>query len=153
MTELSSALAMLGESALAAARTDAILACNEATAAHGLSLTLTQALSLEETRRTSLKRTGRIEFGGGITEKLIRAFCGSPYISQQVWEKTLHTLTELFYDLKNELPDSFSDDRLISAMLDAFDGPCRGETELLSGEMTELIRRENRSRAGEAEHE
>ena len=48
-----------------------------------------------ETRTVSLKSNGRIEFGGGVVEKIIKEFCDSPYISMHNYVETLHELIEI----------------------------------------------------------
>ena len=111
---------------------DKILACNSTTEAYGLTLTQKQALKLVQTRTEVLKKTSRVEFGTGIIDKLILAFCDSPYIEQQNYEDTLHELISLFYSAKNDTWDTISDDALIEFMKDSFNGPCRGSLELLS---------------------
>lgn len=110
-----------------------ILDCNRHTAKYGLTLDPGQALALAETRENALRRSGRIEFGAGITEKLIIAFCDSPYISKDDYEETLHELTMIFYDMKNETWDAVSDDELIRSMREAFDVYCHGSADILAG--------------------
>ncbi|MCI5753828.1 MAG: DUF6323 family protein [Clostridiales bacterium] len=152
MNEQKNVLAHLLSEAAPARQTERLLACNGDTAAYGLRLTPQQAQALEQTRQTALRETGRIELDGGMTDKLIRAFCSSPYVTQETWEETLHALLALFYAVKNELPDRMGDDAVLSCMRRAFDGPCRGSLELLAGEaMPALIRRWNRRAAGPAE--
>ena len=112
--------------------TQALLALNEETSAHGLRLTEDQALSLVHTREESLKKTGRVEFGGGVIERLIRAFCDSPYLSQDNYVETLHALVDLFYEFKNETLDLLSDAELVSFMKQAFDGACAGSIDMLA---------------------
>ncbi|MGN0661137.1 MAG: DUF6323 family protein [Oscillospiraceae bacterium] len=77
-----------------------ILRANEKTSQYGLVLTKEQAAALAQTRVSSLKNSGRIEFKGGTVDKIILAFCDSPYISPQNYEETLHRLIGLFYDFK-----------------------------------------------------
>lgn len=121
-----------------------ILKCNKTTAKYGLVLTEQAAVSLAETRSYSLSSNGRIEFGGGIVDKLILAFCDSPFISQQNYEQTISELIELFYYFKNETNDKVTDTGLIRIMKKAFDGECQGSTELLESEVLErLVRRSN----------
>lgn len=110
-----------------------ILDCNRHTAQYGLTLDPGQAMALAETRENALRCSGRIEFGTGITEKLIMAFCDSPYISQGDYEATLHELTLIFYDMKNETWDAVSDDELIGSMREAFDVYCHGSADILAG--------------------
>jgi hypothetical protein len=107
--------------------------CNEYTINYGLTLTHLDAVELVETRDLALKGTGRIEFGGGVIEKIIKEFCISPYISKHNYAETLHELTEIFYFYKNETLDLMSDDDLIKFMKDSFDGLCQGSLELLAG--------------------
>ena len=120
---------------------ESILKCNETTKAYGLVLTPEQALALEETRAASLQKTGRIELGGGITDKLIMAFYDSPYISKENYAETLHDLIELFYSFKNETQDLVADDALIAYMKKFFDGQCCGSLELLAGDALPALAR------------
>jgi hypothetical protein len=107
--------------------------CNDLTAQFGLALSHADAAALVETRALALKNNGRIEFGGGVIDKIIREFCDSPYISMHNYAGTLHELTEIFYFYKNETLDLMSDDDLIKFMKSSFDGKCQGSLELLSG--------------------
>ena len=120
----------------------AILSCNQFSSEHGLTLTEEQAAELVETRGVSLRANGRVEFGGGVIDRLIRAFCSSPYLTAQNYAPTLHELTEIFYCCKNETLDQISDDELIRFMAQAYNGPCGGSLELLANrELAELARR------------
>jgi len=118
-----------------------ILKCNEVTVNFGLVLTEKQALALVETRLFALKENGRIEFSGGVINKIIYEFCNSFYLSMHNYEKALHELLEIFYYYKNETLDLISDDDLIKNMKTAFDGVCQGSFELLAGrELDKLAR-------------
>ncbi len=100
-----------------------------------------EAIELVETRDLSLKSYGRIEFGGGIIDKIIKEFCNSPYISMHNYAETLHELIEIFYYYKNETLDLLSDAELITFMKNSFDGRCHGSLELLAGrELAQLAR-------------
>lgn len=110
---------------------NSILSCNEETYQYGLLLTVEQAHALVLSRNQSLKASGRIELGGGVIEKLIQSFAGSPYITPENYEETLHRLIDIFYSFKSDTWESVSDDQLIEFMKDAFDGSCRGCLELL----------------------
>ena len=79
-----------------------------------------------------MKKTGRIEFAGGILPKLIYAFCDSPYIEQEEYAELLMELQEMFYLLKKETLEQLTDDELIRAMGLVFDFSC-GSLELLRG--------------------
>jgi hypothetical protein len=118
-----------------------VIKCNDYTHRYGLTLTEAQAMALVETRAAALRDNGRIEFGGGAVDKLIREFCDSPYLSQQCYADTLHELTEIFYAYKNETLDLLSDEELIRHMKIFFDGSCQGSLELLkSRELYKLAR-------------
>ncbi len=118
-----------------------IIKCNDFTAKYCLALTNEQAVELVETRTYSLKANGRIEFGGGVIDKIIKEFCDSRYISMHNYTEILHELIEMFYYYKNETLDLISDDDLIKFMKEAFDGVCQGSTDLLSGrELAKMAR-------------
>lgn len=107
--------------------------CNEFTAQFGLTLSYADAIELVETRDFALKSNGRIEFGGGAINKIIKEFSDSSYIMKYNYVEILHELIEIFYFYKNETLDLISDDDLIKFMKDNFDGKCQGSLELLSG--------------------
>lgn len=107
--------------------------CNDFTAQYGLTLSHGDAVELVETQGIALKNNGRLEFGGGVIDKIIREFCDSPYISMNNYAETIRELTEMFYFYKNETLDLISDDELIKFMKSSFNGKCQGSLELLSG--------------------
>lgn len=109
-----------------------IIKCNDFTENFGLILTHNQAVELVETRSYALKANRRIEFGGGVIDKIIKEFCNSPYISMDNYAQILRELVEMFYYYKNETLDLVSDDDLIKFMGKAFNGVCQGSLELLS---------------------
>ena len=113
-------------------QSEKLLACNEKTAQYGLTLTPLQAQALTVTRAEALSKAGRIELGDGITEKLILAFCDSPYLSGENYEEVLHELLECFYLFKNETADCIGDDALLRFLRKQFDGPCGGSVRLLT---------------------
>lgn len=125
------ALAAISSSLMERQTADKILGCNEETAKYGLVLTEQQALALVRTRTNALKENRRIELNGSIVDKLILAFCDSPYIEKDTYEDTLHELISLFYDLKNNTWDTVSDDDIIEFMKSAFNNRCYGSLELL----------------------
>ncbi|MFA9379482.1 MAG: DUF6323 family protein [Acetanaerobacterium sp.] len=118
-----------------------IVAQNDLTCRYGLTLTHAEATELVQTRNKALADNGRVEFGGGIVEKMIAAFCDSPYLSQRDYAPALHELVELFYYFKNETLDEVSDDELIDSMKDAFDHTCFGSLELLADRELEALAR------------
>ena len=126
--------------------TDRILACNEKIEKYGLVLTGQQAVALVQTRTNVLKENKRVELNGGVVDKLILAFCDSPYVDKDTYEDTLHELISLFYDLKNNTWDTVSDDDAIGFMKDAFNNRCHGSLELLSDETLRLSEHIHRGR-------
>lgn len=119
----------------------ALLALNERTEARGLRLSEGQALELVAARTEALAKTGRIEFGGGAIERLILAFCDSPYLSRDHYAQSLRELIDLFYEFKNETLDRISDQELVGFMVQAFDGPCAGSVDLLAGQALPALAR------------
>ena len=132
------ALVSISSSLMEQQTANKILACNEEIGKYGLVLTEQQALALVQTRTNALKENKRIELNGVIVDKLILAFCHSPYIGKDTYEDTLHELINLFYDLKNNTWDTISDDDIIEFMKNAFNNRCFGSLELLSGEALRL---------------
>ncbi|MFD3158824.1 DUF6323 family protein (plasmid) [Haloimpatiens sp. FM7330] len=110
-----------------------IIQCNKFTREYGLKLYEKDVKEIIKTRNTALQRSGRIEFNGQIINKIITAFCDSPYISQYNYSDTINELVEIFYNYKNETLDYISDDELIEIMKDKFDNYCQGSLELLEG--------------------
>ena len=106
--------------------------CNDLGKPYGLCLTEQDITELVELRSQALRNTGRVEFGGGILPKLIRAFCSSPYLDAYNYAETLGLLQDAFYYYKSESQDRFSDDDLIEFMMDVFNGPAHGSAELLT---------------------
>ena len=131
--DLRMAVLSQGGALSAAQQTQDVLSCNETTAAYGLQLTPQQAQALLDTRSAALRKTGRVELGGSILQKVVLTFCDSPYLTQESYEETLHQLVAAFYHFKNETEDRVGDDALLRYMKQAFDGPCRGSLELLTG--------------------
>jgi hypothetical protein len=118
-----------------------IIECNDFTIRFGLTLSQFDAVELVEAGALALKCNGRMEFGPGIIDKIIKEFCDSPYISMHNYTETIRELTEMFYFYKNETLDLISDDYLIKFMKNNFNGKCQGSLELLSGrELAKMAR-------------
>lgn len=118
-----------------------IMKCNEITARYGLTLSPAEARELVATRTEALNSNGRIEFAGGIINKLIIKFCDSAFLTQYNYATTLNDLIETFYYFKNETLDEISDDELIALMKKYFDQNCRGSMELLQNRELEALAR------------
>ncbi|KZL90474.1 DUF6323 family protein [Clostridium magnum] len=112
-----------------------IFQCNEFTSEYGLKLSEEDVKEIINTRNVALEKSGRIEFNGQIINKIIRAFCDSPYISQYNYSDTINELVEIFYNYKNETLDYIGDDELIEIMKKNFDNYCQGSLELLEGKV------------------
>lgn len=113
---------------------------NEYTSQYGLLLSDKQIQNILNRRKEVLKETGRVEFRGGIIEKLIKEFCDSQYIDQENYESTLYTLLEIFYEYKNETMDFVTDEELIKFMKKSFDGVAQGDLEYLAGTVMDKMK-------------
>lgn len=108
-----------------------VLQSNEYTSKFGLSLSEQDVEELMIVRRECLQEHQRVEFGKGVIEKLIYAFCDSPYIYQENYADTLSRLQDIFYLYKNESMDELTDDELIEYMRKSFDETCQGSLDYL----------------------
>ncbi len=122
----------------------ALLKCNEVSARFGLQLSETEIDELIENRRETLERCGRIEFGGGVIQKIIMEFFDSPFLYQDNYVGTLMELQECFYYFKNESLETLSDDELIKLMKKYFDDVCQGSVEYLQTTILENYCRDQR---------
>ncbi|HWT74456.1 MAG TPA: DUF6323 family protein [Mobilitalea sp.] len=115
----------------------ALQQCNDVTAKFGLQLTEPEIGQLIEHRKEALEKNGRIEFGGGVIQKMIMEFADSAYLYQENYAETLIELQECFYYFKNESMEILSDDELIKRMKMYFDDVCHGSIEYLQTTMLE----------------
>ena len=118
---------------------------NQYTKNFGLCLSEEQMQELMVTHMECLKEQQRIEFGGGITDKLIFAFCDSDYIYQDNYVETIQRLQQIFYLYKNESMDEMTDDELINLMRNVFDTECQGSLDYLEQTSLEKFAREIRA--------
>lgn len=123
----------------------ALVECNSYTGSFNLSLTEEEAKELVLSKKESLKRQGRLEFGESILPKLIYAFCDSSYIHQGNYLETLEGLQDIFFTYKNETMDGITDDELIAYMREKFEGECGGSLEYLEETILESFARKARS--------
>ena len=114
---------------------------NEYATQYGLCLTDYDIRELLIKRRECLSEQQRVEFGTGILEKLIFAFCDSGFIYQENYAETIVRLQSIFYSYKNESLDELTDDELRSIMRDAFDGECQGSLDYLEETFLEQFAR------------
>ena len=118
---------------------------NEYTNRFGLSLTDADIREVLVRRRECLSEQQRVEFGAGIVDKIIFAFCDSDFIYQDNYLETIIRLQNIFYLYKNESMDELTDDELICVMRNAFDGKCQGSLEYLEETFLDEFAREIRS--------
>lgn len=136
---------------MAAVRED-LAVCNEATAAHGLSLTEEQMAEIVQRRREALQAAGRVEFGRGALRDIVVAFCDSPYLQQEEYGDVLVDLQDAFYRYKEEAEadGGIADEELLAAMRRAFDDRAHGSMDALECMgLLELRAHARRERAGE----
>ena len=124
---------------------EAIRKTNDYTRRFGLSLSEEDAQELMASHMECLKEEQRIEFGEGITDKLIFAFCDSDYIYQDNYVETIQRLQQIFYLYKNESMDEMTDDELINLMRNVFDTECQGSLDYLEQTSLEKFAREIRA--------
>lgn len=122
-----------------------VLETNQYTNQFGLTLSEEDTKLLVKERNNTLKEQQRVEFGEGILNRLIFAFCDSDFIYQENYVETIVSLQEIFYLYKNESMDELTDDELIDYMKNAFNGDCQGSLEYLSGTFLERLAREIRT--------
>lgn len=118
-----------------------LVSFNKLTKKYGLSLSETDAKALIESRNESLVRHGRIEFGMGILDRIIFAFCDSPYLTQENYAETIHDLIEIFYYFKSDTFDTLDDETLIELMKTNFNEGCEGSVDLLAMKDLETMAR------------
>ena len=124
---------------------EAIRKTNDYTQRFGLSLSEEDVQELMVSHMECLQEEQRIEFGGGITDKLIFAFCDSDYIYQENYVDTIGRLQQIFYLYKNESMDELTDDELIDLIRNAFDTECYGSLDYLEQTYLEKFAREIRA--------
>lgn len=110
---------------------NALRKTNEYANQYGVCLTDYDIQKLLIRRRECLVEQQRVEFGTGILDKIIFAFCDSDYIYQDNYVETIARLQSIFYLYKNESMDELTDDELINIMRNAFDEECQGSLEYL----------------------
>lgn len=111
--------------------------CNDYTTRYGLQLSEPEIQQLIEHRKEALEKNGRVEFGGGVIQKIIMEFADSPFLYQENYTETLMELQECFYYFKNEAFEKLSDDELIKLMKKLFDDVCQGSVPYLQTTMLE----------------
>ena len=106
---------------------------NQAAKNYGLVLTEEEASLIFDERCSTLKEQKRVEFGEGITSKIIYEFCDSSFIDQNNYVNTIIRLQEIFYLYKNEMQDEITDEELLHFMREQFEDICYGDLDYLEG--------------------
>lgn len=110
-----------------------IMETNQTTVKYGLVLSEADAKLIVSARNNALREQRRVEFGPGISEKIIYEFCDSAYVDQDNYVDTVIRLQEIFYLYKNEMLDEITDDELLHFMKEQFETVCFGDLEYLEG--------------------
>ena len=108
-----------------------VIKANQYTEQFGLTLSQQEAQLILDNKKSELKVQRRVEFGEGITTKIIHEFCDSEYIDQNNYVSTIIRLQEIFYLYKNEMNDEITDDELLHLMREQYDKLCFGDLEYL----------------------
>lgn len=108
------------------------LKCQTLAERYGMKLTRRQFEALGQARHQTLEATGRLDFGGGVADRLVYAFCDSPFSDSNGFASLLMEMQELFYTFRNETLDVLTDEELISVMEQLFNGEAQGSLEYLS---------------------
>ena len=110
-----------------------VMETNQDTVKYGLTLSEADAQLIVSERGNALKEQKRVEFGTGISVKIIYEFCDSAYIDQNNYVDTIIRLQEIFYLYKNEMQDEITDDELLHFMKEQFETICFGDLDYLEG--------------------
>lgn len=116
-----------------------VMEMNQITGKYGLVLSEEDAELILKEHYHVLRKERRIEFGGGITTRIISEFYDSDFIDQHNYADTIIRLQEIFYLYKNEMMDEITDDELLHFMREQFEGVCFGDLEYLEGTCLNLF--------------
>ena len=110
-----------------------VVETNQTAERYGLVLSEEDAKLILEEKNNALREQKRVEFGGGITPKIIYEFCDSDFIDQNNYVETIIRLQEIFYLFKNEMEDEITDDELLHLMKEQYELICFGDLDYLEG--------------------
>lgn len=116
-----------------------VVETNQTAERYGLVLSEEDAKLILEEKNNALREQKRVEFGGGITPKIIYEFCDSDFIDQNNYVDTLLRLQEIFYLYKNEMQDEISDEELLHFMKEQFEEVCFGDLGYLEGTCLQIF--------------
>lgn len=95
----------------------------------GCNLSNREVEEVVRTEAACLTESGRICFGEGVPARLIRAFSDSAYFAGDV-ANTLMDLVESFYEMRDDLPAQVTDQEIVEALREYFDGEAAGDVGL-----------------------
>ena len=110
-----------------------VIETNQKTAPYGLVLSQQDAELIIQEHHHALREQRRVEFGDGITPKIIYEFCDSDFIDQNNYVETIIRLQEIFYLFKKEMEDEITDDELLHLMKEQYELICFGDLDYLEG--------------------
>lgn len=125
-----------------------VMETNRAAGKYGLVLRKQDAELIVAERNQTLREQRRVEFGPGISEKIIYEFCDSAYIDQDHYVEVILRLQEIFYLYKNEMLDEITDDELLHFMKEQFENVCFGDLDYLEGTCLNIFARAIRAGYG-----
>jgi len=92
----------------------------------GLGLTDGQIRRIAATEQACLSEMRRVSFSQSAAARIIEAFSTSDFLFGAFLDETLADIIESFYDLRADFSASVTDDEIIEAFQDAFDGEAAG---------------------------
>lgn len=95
----------------------------------GCNLSNREVEEVVRTETACLAESGRICFGEGASALLIWTFSDSAFFTGNV-VNTLMDLVESFYELRDDLPAQVTDQEIVEALRDCFDGEAAGDVGL-----------------------
>ena len=101
-------------------------------AAHdaGITLSAEEARAIAASEGTCLAACGRVSFGESAAIRLVRMFGDSPFLAGVTIGSTLMELVEAFYSLREDFPATITDEEILEALRDTFDGEAAGDVGL-----------------------
>ena len=111
---------------------------------YGLVITENIAREIMLYRQAALIENERVEFKSDAITRLTSAFLQTRYINQEDFADVMGEIINLFYFIKTETGNFFTDDELISEMLKVFTETCFGSIEVMQSKGLEKILRKDK---------
>lgn len=116
-----------------------LVAVAKALEKHGVCISESDLLALENIRTKSLSAHGRVEFGKSALPTLAKVFASSPYIDSENCATVLAELLDAFYYFRGECDGLISDKELMTFMRREFDRSAAGDISYLTGTAMERL--------------